>query len=61
MQGLAEMMNAYGVIHNDKEVVSKIVAAQAHHKNIDGHAPGLTGRSFLPSGHSLQAARRATP
>ena len=39
VQGLAEMMNAYGVIHNDKEVVSKIVAAQAHHKKIDGHAP----------------------
>ena len=46
VQGLAEMMNAYGVIHNDKEVVSKIVAAQAHHKKIDGHAPGLTGNDL---------------
>ena len=46
VQGLAEMMNAYGVIHNDKEVVSKIVAAQAHHKKIDGHAPGLTGKDL---------------
>ena len=46
VQGLAEMMNAYGVIHNDKEVVSKIVAAQAHHKKIDGHAPGLLGKDL---------------
>lgn len=46
VQGLAEMMNAYGVIHNDKEVVSKIVASQAHHKKIDGHAPGLTGKDL---------------
>lgn len=46
VQGLAEMMNAYGVTHNDAEVVSKIVAAQAHHKKIDGHAPGLSGREL---------------
>ncbi len=46
VQGLAEMMNSYGVIHNDKEVVSKIVAAQAHHKKIDGHAPGLCGKDL---------------
>ena len=46
VQGLAEMMNAYGVIHNDAEVVSKIVASQAHHKKIDGHAPGLVGKDL---------------
>ncbi len=46
VQGLAEMMNAYGVIHNDPEVVSKIVASQAHHKKIDGHAPGLQGKDL---------------
>ncbi len=46
VQGLAEMMNAYGVTHNDAEVVSKIVAAQAHHKKIDGHAPGLSGKDL---------------
>ena len=46
VQGLAEMMNSYGVIHNDPEVVSKIVASQAHHKKIDGHAPGLTGKDL---------------
>ena len=43
VQGLAEMMDFPGVIGADAQVVSKIVAAQAHHKKIDGHAPGLTG------------------
>ena len=46
VQGLAEMMNSYGVIHNDTEVVSKIVASQAHHKKIDGHAPSLKGNDL---------------
>ena len=40
--GLAEMMNFPGVINADGDTVSKIVASQAHHKKIDGHAPGLT-------------------
>ena len=43
VQGLAEMMNFVGVINGDTEVISKIVAAQAHHKKIDGHAPGIEG------------------
>ena len=46
VQGLAEMMNAYGVTHGNSEVVSKIVAAQAHHKKIDGHAPDLDGNNL---------------
>ena len=46
VQGLAEMMNAYGVTHGNSEVVSKIVAAQAHHKKIDGHAPDLEGNNL---------------
>lgn len=41
VQGLAEMMNFPGVISGDGATVSKIVASQAHHKKIDGHAPGL--------------------
>ena len=45
-QGLAEMMNAYGVTHAFPEVVAKIVAAQAHHKKIDGHAPDLEGNNL---------------
>ena len=46
VQGLAEMMNYVGVVRNDEEVIKKIVAAQAHHKKIDGHAPGLTGKDL---------------
>lgn len=44
--GLAEMMNFVGVIGADNEPVSKIVAAQAHHKRIDGHAPGLRDKEL---------------
>ena len=40
------MMNSYGVIHSDPDVVSKIVASQAHHKKIDGHAPDLVGNDL---------------
>ncbi|HBJ16663.1 MAG TPA: adenine deaminase [Clostridiales bacterium] len=41
--GLAEMMNFPGVISADAPTVAKIIASQAHHKKIDGHAPGLSG------------------
>ena len=43
VQGLAEMMNFPGIISGDASTVAKIVASQAHHKKIDGHAPGLKG------------------
>lgn len=46
VQGLAEMMNFPGVIAADGATVSKIVASQAHHKKIDGHAPGLAGNDL---------------
>ena len=46
VQGLAEMMNFPGVISADGNTVSKIVASQAHHKKIDGHAPGLSGKDL---------------
>lgn len=46
VQGLAEMMDFVGVINGDDSVVEKIVAAQAHHKKIDGHAPGISGNSL---------------
>ena len=46
VQGLAEMMNYPGVIGADAQVIEKIVAAQAHHKKIDGHAPGLVGNDL---------------
>ena len=46
VQGLAEMMNFVGVVGGDKEVIAKIVASQAHHKKIDGHAPGIRDKEL---------------
>lgn len=46
VQGLAEMMNFPGVIRGDGDTVAKIVASQAHHKKIDGHAPDLKGKDL---------------
>ncbi len=46
VQGLAEMMNFPGILAADGATVSKIVASQAHHKKIDGHAPGLSGKDL---------------
>jgi len=43
--GMAEVMNFPGVIANDDEVIDKIrIAGDA---NVDGHAPGLTGRDLI--------------
>jgi adenine deaminase len=42
--GLAEMMNYPRVIHEDKSVLSKLVAAGSKPK--DGHAPLLSGKSL---------------
>ncbi len=44
--GLAELMNSYGTVRNDKEIISKILGAQDHGRIIDGHAPGLTGNDL---------------
>ena len=46
VQGLAEMMNFVGAINGDEQTVEKMVAAQAHHKKIDGHAPDLQGNDL---------------
>lgn len=46
VQGLAEMMNFVGTVMGDEQCLSKIVAAQAHHKKIDGHAPDLKGNDL---------------
>jgi len=42
--GLAEMMNYPGVVRADEGSIRKILASQSHHKKIDGHAPGLSGK-----------------
>ncbi len=44
--GLAEMMDFVGVINQDANDVSKILASQGHHKKIDGHAPDLSGKDL---------------
>ena len=46
VQGLAEMMNFPGVVGADPATVAKIITSQAHHKKIDGHAPGLSGNAL---------------
>src|SRR5574344_1001328 len=40
------MMDFFGVIKNDKEVISKINSALKNGKPIDGHAPGLVGENL---------------
>lgn len=44
--GLAEMMNYPGILMGDRGTIEKIVVSQAHHKKIDGHAPGLAGKEL---------------
>jgi adenine deaminase len=43
---LSEMMNFPGVIHDNTEVKKKLNYAKELGKPIDGHAPGLTGKSL---------------
>ncbi len=52
---LAEMMNFPGVLHQDETVMQKLEIAQAYHKPIDGHAPGLRGeeaKKYIAAGIS---------
>ncbi len=44
--GLAELMNSYGTIKADEEVLKKVEDARRRHLLIDGHAPGLSGREL---------------
>ena len=64
--GLAEMMNYPGVVNGDRSVIEKIVVSQAHHKKIDGHAPGLSGKALnaymsagVYSDHECETAENA--
>lgn len=43
---LSEMMNVPGVIHKDKEVISKLEIACRYGLKIDGHAPLLSGQDL---------------
>jgi adenine deaminase len=43
---LGEVMNTFGVISGDKEVIEKLNIAKKYSKKIDGHAPGLSGKDL---------------
>ena len=44
--GLAEVMDANGVVNSHRPVLEKIASAQVHHKLIDGHVPHLSGHEL---------------
>jgi adenine deaminase len=44
---LAEMMNYPGVIFTDADVMAKLALARDHHRTMDGHAPGLSGKQLF--------------
>ena len=44
--GLAEMMNSYGVVQNIPDCIEKLLKTQESGKQIDGHAPGLSGKEL---------------
>ena len=46
VRGLAELMNFYGTVRGDDDILDKIVGAVKAGKAIDGHAPGLTGNDL---------------
>jgi adenine deaminase len=45
--GLGEVMDVQGVLKNDPGIMSKIKAAKAFWKGIDGHCPGLVGNDLV--------------
>lgn len=44
--GLAELMNAPGVVYTNPEVLAKVLMAKKYDKPIDGHSPGLKGKDL---------------
>ncbi|MBR3277542.1 MAG: adenine deaminase [Lachnospiraceae bacterium] len=44
--GLAELMNSYGTVRGDADIIRKIQGAESHGRNIDGHAPMMTGNEL---------------
>lgn len=41
--GLAELMNSYGAVQADPDILDKVLDAKKAGKIIDGHAPGIAG------------------
>jgi adenine deaminase len=63
---LGEVMNYPGVLHTDRELITKIEILRHEYKKIDGHAPGLSGRelnayidAFIRSDHESTTAKEA--
>ncbi len=48
---LGEVMNFTGVINNDPDILRKIRIAAKYGKQVDGHAPGLTGKDLKKYAH----------
>ena len=44
--GLGEMMNVFGVVNQDKEVMDKMNLAKKHGKMIDGHSPAIDANTL---------------
>jgi adenine deaminase len=44
--GLGEMMNVPGVLGAQADVLDKLKMTISHHKRIDGHSPGLSGKEL---------------
>lgn len=44
--GLAEMMNFPATINGSSEIMKMILSAETHGKEVDGHAPSLSGKSL---------------
>ncbi len=46
VKGLAELMNAFGTVRGDSDIMDKILLAKRYGKTVDGHAPLLTGKEL---------------
>ncbi|MGN0480426.1 MAG: adenine deaminase [Lachnospiraceae bacterium] len=46
VKGLAELMNAFGTVRGDKDILDKIIMTKKAGKVIDGHAPFLSGKEL---------------
>ena len=64
--GLAELMNSFGTVRADEEIIRKIHGANSYGKRIDGHAPFLTGKDLnayitagVRSDHECSSAEEA--
>lgn len=64
--GLAELMNAYGTVHADSDILDKVLDARKAGKIIDGHAPGIGGNPLnayaaagVAADHECSNAREA--